>query len=128
MFTRAAEVETATVEAGFGLSRASLLGLRMRALADEMTVFYVIAAALLAAIVVPAWQASQPTPVVERVIETGRVAAKGDRLRSKEVDAACWNATYGNASAGCLVAIAKDSGRANVSEVRIIGFGEAHNG
>ena len=105
---------------------------RIRRLFDEMSSFYVIAAVLLLAIVVPAWQAAQPTPVVERVVEepvqTSSAAKKGDRLRNTEVDLACSNATYGNESAECLVAIAKQSGRTQVGDVRIVGFGEAGNG
>jgi hypothetical protein len=116
--------ENARHEAGFSISA------RMRVMeiwrrTDEMAVFYVVAIALLCAVVIPAWQASQVTPVVQRAVVTSDLAAKGDRLRRPAIDIACESGAYGNETAECLVAIARDSGRDGA--VRIVEF-EARNG
>jgi hypothetical protein len=116
--------ENARNEAGFSISA------RMRVMAmwrrtDEMVVFYVVAIALLCAVVVPAWQASRVTPVIERAVVTSDLAAKGDRLRRPVIDIACQGAAYGSETTECLVAIARDSGRDGA--VRIVEFA-ARNG
>jgi hypothetical protein len=118
-----------TAETGFAVSNGKLLSLSLGRRIDEMLVFYVVAVALLAAIVIPAWQASQVTPVFERKIEqTVNLASKGDRLRKPDVDNACSGVTYGNETSECLVAIARDSGRERAVGVRIVTFDQAGNG
>lgn len=127
MFASRAHRETAA-QTGFAVPHGRLLSFSFGRRLDEMLIFYVVAVALLAAIVIPAWQASQVTPVIERKIgETTQLAAKGDRLRKPDVDLACSGVTYGNETGECLVAIARDSGRETVG-VRIVGFDAAGNG
>lgn len=127
MFSSRAHDETSTAT-GFAVPHGRLLSFNFDRRLDEMLIFYVVAVALLAAIVIPAWQASQVTPVIDRKIgETVQLAAKGDRLHRPEVDLACSGVTYGNESGECLVAIAKDSGR-EMPAVRVVGVAVAING
>ncbi len=116
-------------DTGFAVSHGKLLSLSLGRRLDEMLVFYVVAVALLAAIVIPAWQAAQVTPVFDRKVEqTVDLASKGDRLRKPDVANACTGLTYGNETSECLVAIARDSGRERAAGVRIVTFDQAGNG
>lgn len=131
MFASAAAHTAAEAEAaqtGFHVSRKRLGLIGLRARMDEMIVFYVVALALLAAIVVPAWQAAQVTPVTERPRALESLAFKGDRLLRPEIDIACSGETYGNEKPECLVAIARDGGIDRTGPVRIVTFDMAGNG
>ena len=119
--------EFTTQEGGFVAPAGVLKNLAMRARLDDMAIFYVVAVALLAAIIVPAWQAAQTTPVVERQIEVSSTAGKSDRLRRPLADIACSGATYGNETVECLVAIVRDSRREPTAKVRIVDFNSARN-
>ncbi len=123
-----ASIRTEAAEAGFDVPSRPLHGLRLRARIDEMFVFYVIAAALLAAIVIPAWQAAQVTPVIERKVEIVEMARKGDRLGHPEADTACANPAGGDAAAGCIVAIVRDGGRDPAGPLPTVEFSAAGNG
>src|SRR5690606_29636622 len=93
------------IDTGFAARGGRLTALARRARQDEMAVFYVVAVALLAAIVVPAWQAARITPPIERQVverqvadwqaQPARAAGKGDRLRRAEVGPACSGVGYG---------------------------------
>lgn len=112
---------------GFTVSRGRVTFNALRARLDDMAIFYVVAGAILLAILVPAWQAVQVTPTVPRAVAVETAAAKGDRLRRPALDIACSGVTYGSETAECLVAIARERGRDGTHTVRIVEFG-AGNG
>lgn len=109
---------------GFGAMRARLRlnGLRNRI--DDMTIFYAVAGAILAAILVPAWQASQIATVTPRIVETPRAAAKADRLRGPATGFACDAAAYDGETAECLVASAREAAGA----MRVVGSDAGRDG
>lgn len=87
-----------------------LLHIRQRF--DDMTMFCVVAAALLMSMaLLPAYGATSPQ-------DTKEAGAKSERLRSNPVIRACSDQPCGNESAECLVAIVKESGRDDVRFIR----------